>query len=119
MLENRLLLQDGRYEIDFEDFAAKAKYPATKVFFLCNPHNPGGRMWTREELLRMGNICLENHVVVVADEIHCDLVYKHHGKKHIPFVSLSPEIAMNSITCMAPSKTFNLAGLQTLSLIQI
>ena len=113
VLENCLLLQDGRYEIDFDDFAAKAKDPATKVFFLCNPHNPGGRMWTREELLRMGNICLENHVVVVADEIHCDLVYKHHGKKHIPFVSLSPEIAMNSITCMAPSKTFNLAGLQT------
>lgn len=113
VLENRLLLQNGRYEIDFADLEEKAKDPATKIFFLCNPHNPGGRMWTREELTRMGNICLENNVIVVADEIHCDLVYKHHGKKHVPFVSLSPEIAMNSITCMAPSKTFNLAGLQT------
>lgn len=113
VLENRLLLKNGRYEIDFADFAEKAKDPAAKMFFLCSPHNPGGRMWTREELMQMGEICLENHVIVVADEIHCDLVYKHHGKKHIPFVSLSPEIAMNAITCMAPSKTFNLAGLQT------
>ena len=113
VLENRLRIENGRYEIDFEDFEAKAKDPATKVFFLCNPHNPGGRMWTREELMRMGTICLENGVLVVADEIHCDLVYKHHGKKHVPFLSLSPEIAMNAITCMAPSKTFNLAGLQT------
>lgn len=113
VLKNRLLLRDGRYEIDFEDFEKKARDPAARMFFLCNPHNPGGRMWTREELLRMGTICLENNVTVVSDEIHCDLVYKHHGKKHIPFASLSPELAGNSFTCIAPSKTFNLAGLQT------
>lgn len=113
VLRNRLLLRDGRYEIDFADFEEKARNPAVRMFFLCNPHNPGGRMWTREELLRMGTICLENGVIVVADEIHCDLVYKHHGRTHVPFVSLPSEIAANSFTCMAPSKTFNLAGLQT------
>lgn len=117
VLENKLQLRDGRYEIDFADFEAKAKDPACKAFFLCSPHNPGGRMWTREELRKMGEICCANGVVIVSDEIHCDLVFKHHGKKHIPTASISEEIARNSITCVAPSKTFNLAGLQTSALI--
>lgn len=110
---NQLLLENERYEIDFADFESKAKDPAVRAFFLCSPQNPGGRMWTREELQRMGEICCENGVIIVSDEIHCDLVYKHHGKKHIPMASISREIAMNTITCVAPSKTFNLAGLQT------
>lgn len=113
ILENKLLIQNERYEIDFADFEAKAKDPACKVFFMSHPHNPGGRMWTREELARMGEICCKNNVIIVSDEIHCDLIFKHHGKKHVPMASVSQEIAMNTITCVAPSKTFNLAGLQT------
>ncbi len=113
VVKNQLLIKNGRYEIDFSDFENKAKDPGVKAFFLCNPHNPGGRMWSREELQRLGRICCENNILIISDEIHCDLVYKYHGKRHIPLASVSQEIAMNSITCLAPSKTFNLAGLQT------
>ncbi len=112
VVTSALQLHDGRYEIDFGDFETKATDPDVKLFILCNPHNPGGRMWSKEELLRLGNICLLNGVLIVSDEIHADLVYKHHGNTHITLPSLSDEIANNSITCLAPSKTFNLAGLQ-------
>lgn len=113
--ENRLLYQNGRYEIDFADFETKAKEPDVKLFYLCSPHNPGGRIWTREELKKMAEICITNNVIIVSDEIHCDLVFP--GNKHIPLASISNEIAQHTISCVAPSKTFNLAGLQTSCLI--
>ncbi len=117
IVENELIYKDGRYEIDFANFEAKAKDPLVKVFYLCSPHNPGGRMWTKEELQKMGDICTDNGVLIISDEIHCDLVFKNHGKKHIPMAAISEKIAQNTITAIAPSKTFNLAGLQTSFLI--
>ncbi|MBM7624882.1 MalY/PatB family protein [Sporohalobacter salinus] len=113
--KNSLSLEDGHYEIDFDDFEEKAKDPRVKIFILCSPHNPVGRVWTEEELERIGNICLENNITVISDEIHCDLVYS--GNQHTPFASISEDFAQNSITCIAPSKTFNLAGLQASSIV--
>lgn len=108
--DNRLVYADGTYTIDFEDFERKAADPSVKVFLLCNPHNPAGRVWTSDELRRMGDICLKHNVFVISDEIHCDLVMP--GYKYTPFASLSEEFLMNSATCSAPTKTFNIAGLQ-------
>ena len=108
--DNRLVYADGTYTIDFEDFERKAADPSVKVFLLCNPHNPAGRVWTSDELRRMGDICLKHNVFVISDEIHCDLVMP--GYKYTPFASLSEEFLMNSATCTAPTKTFNIAGLQ-------
>lgn len=110
-----LLNVNGRYEIDFEDFEKKASDPLVKMFYLCSPQNPGGRLWTREELMKLAHICMENDVLIVADEIHCDLVYP--GKKHVPFGTLGEEVLNRSIICTAPTKTFNLAGLQISSVI--
>ena len=107
--ENPLILEKGRLNIDFEDLAEKAKQ--AKMLMLCNPHNPGGSVWTKEELLKIGEICIDNDLLILSDEIHSDLVFK--PNKHIPIASLSKEIANRTITCMAPSKTFNLAGLST------
>ncbi len=104
-----LKLVDGKHEMDYEDFEEKVK-TGVKMFFLCNPHNPVGRVWTKEELIKIGKICLKYGVQVVADEIHCELVYG--DNKYVPFASISKEFFENSITCIAPSKTFNLAGLQ-------
>ena len=101
-------LEDGNYVMDFEDIESKIK--DVKMFILCNPHNPVGRVWTKEELKRLGDICIKNNVKVISDEIHGDIIFK--GNKHIPFASISEEFAQNSITCTAPTKTFNLAGLQ-------
>ncbi|WP_241426744.1 MalY/PatB family protein [Dysosmobacter acutus] len=103
------------YEMDFEDFAEKARDPRVGVFILCNPHNPVSRLWTRGELERIGSICLENNVVVISDEIHSDLIYP--GWQHTMFASISDAFAMNSATCMSPSKTFNLAGMQASNII--
>jgi cystathionine beta-lyase len=100
--------EDGRYEIDFDWFEA-AIDEKTRVFILCNPHNPVGRVWTPVELARMAEICARHNVVICSDEIHCDLVYS--GHQHTPIASLSPEIAQNTITLMSPSKSFNLPGL--------
>ena len=100
---------DGQYEVDFEAFEA-AITNQTRLFLLCNPHNPVGRVFRRAELERMAEICLRHGVAVCSDEIHCDLLYR--GQQHIPIASLSPEIAQNTVTLMAPSKTFNIAGLQ-------
>jgi cystathionine beta-lyase len=100
---------DGRYEIDF-DAVEHAITPRTKAFLLCNPHNPVGRVYTRAELTRIAEICLRRGVAIIADEIHCDLVYP--GHEHVPIASLSPEVAARTITMMAPSKTFNQAGLK-------
>lgn len=101
---------EGHYEIDFEDFENKIIKHNVKLFLLCNPHNPVGRVWKKEELQKIADICLEHGVIVVSDEIHSDFIYT--GHKHIVFASLSEEIADITITCTAPSKTFNLAGLQ-------
>jgi len=115
ILENPLKIEEGRFLMDFEDLTNKVKDPRVKVAVLCSPHNPVGRVWTREELERFGNICIENNVLILADEIHCDLIMP--GSKHISFQGISREFAMNSIAGVAASKTFNLAGLQQSSLI--
>jgi cystathionine beta-lyase len=111
LIKNPLIRQpDGKYEIDFDDFTVKIR-SGVKLFILCNPHNPVGRVFTREELTRMAEICLENDVLICSDEIHADLVFS--GYKHIPMASLSPEISAITVTYLAPSKTFNIAGLST------
>ena len=108
VVENPLIEKDGTWSVDFEDFAAKVKQ--CKLFLLCNPQNPVGRVWDAEELRKMAQLCLENGTLLVSDEIHSDLIF--HGKRHTPTASLSPEIAANTITCLSATKTFNLAGLQ-------
>ena len=106
IVDNPLRIEDGVYRIDFDLLEEQAK--SAKLMLLCSPHNPGGRVWTADELKRIGDICLRHGVIVVSDEIHHDLVFAPH--KHVPFASLGPEYAERSITCIAPSKTFNLAG---------
>lgn len=115
MVSNDLVYQDGEYRIDFDDLEEKARDPKAKLFLLCSPHNPVGRVWTREELTRMGEICIRNNVMVVSDEIHCDLVFP--GNRHIPFASISEEFLNHSVTCSSPSKAFNLAGLQVANIL--
>ncbi|MGL5437423.1 MAG: MalY/PatB family protein [Lachnospiraceae bacterium] len=110
LIVNQLLYHEGRYSIDFEDFEEKIIRNKVKLFILCSPHNPVGRVWTREELERMGDICLKHGVLVVSDEIHADFTFP--GHKHHVFASLKPEFNEIAITCTSPSKTFNLAGLQ-------
>lgn len=114
-IENELVYRNGVYSIDFDDLERKAAYPKVKLMLLCNPHNPVSRVWTKEELTRIGEICLRNNVIVISDEIHCDLV--HPGYRHIPFASISNEFLQNSVTCIAPSKTFNLAGIQVANIV--
>ena len=119
--ENTLILvpgkdgQPGHYIIDFDDLEKKASDPAVKVMLLCNPHNPAGRVWTREELTRIGEICFRHDVIVVADEIHCELVIGDHA--YSPFASISEEFCRRSITCISPSKAFNIAGLQIANIV--
>jgi cystathionine beta-lyase len=115
LVTNPLIYQDGRYRMDFEDLEHKARDPRVKMAILCSPHNPVGRVWTRSELMEFGQICAENDVLVVSDEIHGDLVYD--GYSFTPFADLSPEFAQRSMICTAPSKTFNIAGLQTSCII--
>lgn len=100
--------EDNRYHMDFEDFEKKIVEEKIKLFFLCNPHNPVGRVWTEEELCRLGDLCVKHHVIVVSDEIHQDFVFRG---KHQVFAKLKEEYQQISITCTAPSKTFNLAGM--------
>ena len=104
-----------RYEMDFEDLERKASDPNCTAAILCSPHNPVGRVWTREELTRFAEICIRNNVLIISDEIHCDLIYDDH--EFVAMASLSEEIADHTITCMAPSKTFNLAGLKSSQVI--
>ena len=110
IVANPLVYTNGTYRIDFDDLARKATDPKVKLLLLCNPHNPVGRVWTRAELMCIGEICLRNDVLVVADEIHCELVYS--GHTYIPFASISDDFRNRSVTCTSPSKAFNLAGLQ-------
>ena len=107
---NPLVLRNGRYEIDFEGFERQARDPRTTLFILCSPHNPVGRVWSREDLERLGDICARNGVRVFADELHCDILMP--GCKHHPFGNVDAVCRDNSMTVIAPSKTFNLAGLQ-------
>lgn len=113
VLNSPLILDEatGRYEIDFDDLAAKAAEPDVKLVLLCSPHNPVTRVWTVDELTRFARICIDNGVTIMADELHCDLVFS--SANFVPLASLSDEFAEHTITCMAPSKTFNLAGLKT------
>ncbi len=111
VLETRLVYEDGAYHIDFDDLEAKLKNSQTTLMILCNPHNPIGKLWDKQTLERIGHLCAQNHVVVISDEIHCDLVRP--GREYIPFASVSDECRMNSVTCIAPTKCFNLAGLQS------
>jgi len=106
---NQLQLENNYYTINFTELEKQLKDPLSKIFVLCSPHNPVGRVWKKEELKQIGDLCLENEVLVIADEIHCDLIYP--GFKHIPFASLSNDFAQNSITTSSGTKTFNLAGL--------
>ncbi len=109
LVTSPLKLVNGQFEIDFADFEEKIK--GCKVFLLCNPHNPGGRVWTREELVRMCDICVKNNVLVISDEIHCDMALK--GYKHVPFAESCAAAKDICITFMAASKTFNIAGLKS------
>ena len=111
LVTNPLLYADGKYKINFDDFEDKIVKNNIKLFILCTPHNPVGRVWTKNELERMGEICLKHNVIVISDEIHCDFVFP--GNKHTVFGAISEEFLNNSIICTSPSKTFNLAGLQT------
>ena len=115
MITNPLIYRNGTYQINFADLEQKAADPNVKVLLLCNPHNPAGRVWTKQELTRIGDICIRNNVWVVADEIHCELVFP--GHTYIPFASISQEFLMHSVTCTSPSKAFNLAGLQIANII--
>ncbi|MBP3512244.1 MAG: pyridoxal phosphate-dependent aminotransferase [Prevotella sp.] len=113
--ENPLLYDRGRYTMDYEGLERIAADPRTTLMLLCNPHNPAGRVWTRDELLRVNDICMRHGVTVVADEIHCELVYS--GHRYTPFASVSDECLANSVTCCSPSKAFNTAGLQIANII--
>jgi len=110
-----LIPKGNTYYIDFETLEKKAADPNNKIMFFCSPHNPVGRVWTREELERVADICVRNDVLLVSDEVHADLIMP--GYAHIPIASLSPEISQRTITCTAPSKTFNLAGMSASNLI--
>jgi len=115
IVANPLVCENGRYRMDFEDLAAKTADPDDTLAILCSPHNPVGRVWKEEELTRFGKICLENNVLVISDEIHCDLLYD--GIRFTPFAAIDEAFAQNCIVCTAPSKTFNLAGLKTSNII--
>lgn len=108
LVTSNLIVNDGYYTIDFDDLESKAKDEKVSLCIFCNPHNPSGRVWTQEELKKVGDICLKNNLWIISDEIHCDLL--RNNKKHTPLAKLYPE-SDHIITCMAPSKTFNMAGL--------
>ena len=115
MVSSPLIHEGDTFRMDYEDLDRKTADDKVKLMLLCNPHNPAGRVWTREELEKLGNICLKNNVVVVSDEIHCELVYE--DNKYTPFASISDEFLSDSITCISPSKAFNIAGLQIANIV--
>ena len=115
IVESPLVRKDDSYVIDWDDFEQKCADEKTTVFLLCNPHNPGGRVWTREELAKMGAVCAKHHVFVISDEIHCELVMP--GYKFTPFAAVNEENLGNSVTLSSPSKSFNTAGLQIANII--
>ena len=109
-LHNPLRYEKGVFTVDWDDLEAKAADPRATAMLLCNPHNPAGRVWTRDELERIGRICLQNGVFVIADEIHCELTYPGHD--YTPFATLPLELVKNSVSCISPTKAFNIAGIQ-------
>ena len=111
VLENRLRYEDGIYSVDWKDLEEKLSDPQTSLMILCNPHNPIGKIWDRDTLGRIGELCFRYHVTVISDEIHCDITDP--GKEYVPFASVSEVCRNISVTCMAPTKCFNIAGLQT------
>ena len=111
VVENRLLYKDGNYSIDFADLEQKLADPQTSLMILCNPHNPVGRIWSKEELAKIGELAKKHHVTVISDEIHCDITKP--GKGYVPFASVSEICRGNSITCISSTKAFNMAGLHT------
>ena len=111
VVTNELLIRDGRYEIDFEDLEEKAARPDVTLYILCSPHNPVGRVWNREDLLKICEICLRHHVFIISDEIHFDLIMP--GFQHVSLGTFPDKYLQNCAICTAPSKTFNLAGFQT------
>lgn len=111
VLESPLVYENGEYSIDFADLEAKMANPQTSLMILCNPHNPVGKIWDRETLAKIGELAKKHSVVVISDEIHCDLTAP--GKQYVPFASVSEDCRQVSITCIAPTKCFNIAGLQT------
>ena len=116
LLDSNLLINEaGSYSIDFDGLERLAADPRTTVLLLCNPHNPTGRVWTRDELRHIGDICLRHGVFVIADEIHCELTYEGHD--YTPFASLSDDFLRHSATCLSPSKAFNIAGLQIANIV--
>ncbi|MDL2317120.1 pyridoxal phosphate-dependent aminotransferase [Desulfovibrio sp. OttesenSCG-928-A18] len=114
-LGSSMPVRNGRYEIDFADLEEKMARPATRMFVLCNPHNPTGRVFSQEELCRIGELCLKHGLVIVSDEIHCDYVFP--GRRHLPFPSLAPELAERCLMAINPSKTFNIADLHASAVI--
>lgn len=115
ILENPLRYENHAYHIDFDDLEKKTADSGAKILLLCNPHNPAGRVWTQEELIRVNDICMRNGVMVISDEIHGEIVYPPH--QYIPFASISEECRSNSVVCSSPSKAFNIAGLQIANII--
>ena len=113
--ENHLVYKNNTYVVDWDDFERKCADSRVRIFLLCNPHNPAGRVWKKEELQRMGEICQKHDVFVISDEIHCELVMP--GNEYTPFASLSDDFLKNSATCVAPTKAFNIAGLQIATII--
>lgn len=111
VLENRMIYSDGQYHIDFVDLEKKLSDPQTSLMLLCNPHNPVGKIWDRETLAEIGRLAAMYGVTVISDEIHCDLTAP--GRNYVPFASVSEECARISVNCIAPTKAFNIAGLQT------
>jgi cystathionine beta-lyase len=114
-LGSSLILENGRYTIDFADLENKMAHPGTRMMFLCNPHNPTGRAFCRDELSRVGELALKHNVLIIADEIHCDYVFP--GSAHIPFASLSDELGQRTLTAISPSKTFNIADMHASAVI--
>lgn len=115
LVSNPLVRVEDTWKMDFEDLEQKVSDPKVKLFLLCNPHNPAGRVWTQEELTRMGEICFRHDVMIISDEIHCELVFPEY--RYIPFASISEEFAARSVTCISPSKAFNMAGLQIANIV--
>ena len=111
LVESPLRYRDGAYEMDLEDLEEKLKDPLVTMMLLCNPHNPVGKIWERETLAKVGELCEKYGVLVVSDEIHCDITEP--GKDYVPFASVSPACARNNVTAITPTKCFNLAGIQT------
>lgn len=115
LINSPLVYENGSYHIDYDDFEKNIIDHNVKLFILCNPHNPVGRVWRKEELVKLGDICVKHNVLVVSDEIHADFIYP--GHVHTVFASIKPEFFDRTVTCTAPSKTFNLAGLQASNIL--